>query len=141
MEPTIHDGDVVLLRSVFYEPVNGDIIVFTPRTEERISYIKRVIATEGQTVDIRNGIVYVDRIPLEEKYIAQRIASEYPGQYPKVVPKDCVFVLGDNRNNSCDSRDSITVGMVDEASIIGKAYYRIFPLEEVGSLYWNYNLK
>ena len=141
MEPTLHHKNQLFVYRLGYEPDNGDIIVFKPRGEEKKFYIKRVIATEGQTVDIKGGDVYVDGVKLEEEYISARIASEYPGQYPKTVPEDCVFVLGDNRNASRDSRDEIGVGMVEEKSIVGKALFRIMPLSQFGSVYDNYNLK
>ncbi|MBQ7950859.1 MAG: signal peptidase I [Clostridia bacterium] len=141
MEPTLHDKNRLFVYRLGYEPENGDIIVFEPRGAQNQYYVKRVIATEGQTVDIRDGDVYVDGVKLEEEYIAAKIMSDYPGQYPKTVPEDCVFVLGDNRNASRDSRDETGVGMVEEKSIVGKALFRILPLNEIGGLYDNYNLK
>ncbi|MBO5408135.1 MAG: signal peptidase I [Clostridia bacterium] len=141
MEPTLHHKNQLFVFRLGYEPDNGDIIVFKPRGDQDKYYIKRVIATEGQTVDIKAGDVYVDGVKLEEEYISARIASEYPGQYPKTVPQDCVFVLGDNRNASRDSRDEIGVGMVEEDSIVGKALFRIMPLSQFGGVYENYNLK
>lgn len=141
MEPTLHDKNRLFVYRLGYEPENGDIIVFEPRGAQNQYYVKRVIATEGQTVDIRDGDVYVDGVKLEEEYIAAKIMSDYPGQYPKTVPEDCVFVLGDNRNASRDSRDETGVGMVEEKTIVGKALFRILPLNEIGGLYDNYNLK
>ena len=141
MEPTLHHRNQLFVYRLGYEPDNGDIIVFAPRGDKNRYYIKRVIAVEGQTVDIRNGEVYVDGERLEEDYIAAKITGEYPGQYPKTVPPDCVFVLGDNRNASRDSRDETGVGMVEEKSIVGKALFRILPITQFGGLYDNYNLK
>lgn len=140
MEPTLHHKNQLFVFRLGYEPDNGDIVVFKPRGEENKYYIKRVIATEGQTIDIKNGDVYVDGVLLEEEYISEKIALEYTG-YPKTVPEDCVFVLGDNRNASRDSRDEIGVDMVEEKSIVGKALFRILPLTQIGSVYENYNLK
>lgn len=141
MEPTLHNNNRLFVYRLGYEPQNGDIIVFEPRGAQNQYYVKRVIALEGQTVDIREGEVYVDGVQLQEEYIAAKIMTEYPGQYPKTVPQDCVFVLGDNRNASRDSRDENGVGMVHEDTIVGKALFRIFPFQEIGGLYENYNLK
>ena len=141
MEPTLHDRNRLFVYRLGYEPENGDIIVFEPKGAPKQYYVKRVIATEGQTVNIENGDVYVDGKKLNEGYIAAKIMSDYPGQYPKTVPEDCVFVLGDNRNASRDSRDEAGVGMVEEKSIVGKALFRVFPFNEIGGLYNNYNLK
>lgn len=141
MEPTLHHKNQLFVFRLGYEPDNGDIVVFKPRGDQDKYYIKRVIATEGQTVDIKAGDVYVDGVKLEEEYISARIAMEYPGQYPKTVPENCVFVLGDNRNASRDSRDETGVGMVEEDSIVGKALFRLLPLSQFGSVYDNYNLK
>ncbi len=140
MEPTLHHKNQLFVFRLGYEPDNGDIIVFKPKGDPDKYYIKRIIATEGQTVDIREGDVYVDGVKLEEEYISARIAGEYQG-YPKTVPEDCVFVLGDNRNASRDSRDEFGVGMVEEKSIVGKALFRLLPLSQIGGVYDNYNLK
>ncbi len=141
MEPTLHHQNRLFVYRLGYEPDNGDIIVFKPRGDQNRYYIKRVIAVEGQTVDIKDGEVYVDGEKLHEEYISAKIMSDYPGQYPKIVPEDCVFVLGDNRNASRDSRDETGVGMVEEDSIVGKALFRVLPLSQLGGLYDNYNLK
>lgn len=141
MEPTLHHGNRLFVFRLGYEPSNGDIVVFEPRGDQNRYYIKRVIAVEGQTVDIKNGEVYVDGEQLPEQYISEKIRSEYPGQYPQTVPQDCVFVLGDNRNASRDSRDAVGVGMVEEDSIVGKALFRVFPFNQFGDVYKNYNLK
>lgn len=141
MEPTLHHQNRLFVYRLGYEPDNGDIIVFKPRGDQNRYYIKRVIAVEGQSVDIKDGEVYVDGEKLHEEYISAKIMSDYPGQYPKTVPEDCVFVLGDNRNASRDSRDETGVGMVEEDSIVGKALFRVLPLSQLGGLYDNYNLK
>ena len=98
---------------------------------DRSLIVKRVIAMEGQTVDIdfETGDVYVDGVCLEEDYIAEKIiydGGEYAMEYPIVVPEGHLFVLGDNRNNSADSRLSY-VGMVDERCVLGKALAVAMP--------------
>ena len=131
MYSTLWDGDwILLLSSTFYqEPEYGDIIVACKdsfRDGEPI--IKRVIATEGQTVDIDfdNGIVYVDGRALDEPYTYT--ATNYPEGmvFPITVEEGCVFALGDNRNNSRDSRDP-DIGHIDRREILGKALILVFP--------------
>ena len=135
MEPTLQDKNFLFVLRLGYEPDNGDIIVFKPVSEPKKYYIKRVIATEGQEVDIRSGKVYVDGEELNEPYIEDITQDRYNESYPKTVPENCVFVLGDNRDNSRDSRDAIGVGMVSEDSIVGKAWFRLFPFNKIGGLY------
>ena len=119
MENTLLDGQHLLISDVNYQPKNGDVIVFVPLNQENRStpFIKRVIAVEGQTVEIRSGVVLVDGL-------AQ---SAYP---ETVVPEGYVFVLGDNRTNSHDSRED-DVGMVDVRSILGKVVCRVWPLSTI----------
>ncbi len=136
MNPTLSHGDTLYANRFMYSPEAGDIVIFRPTHSPKTPYIKRVIATEGQEVviDAISGTVTVDGKVLEEDYIAEPLLSAGNMTYPCVVPEDHIFVLGDNRNNSRDSRDA-TVGFVPEDSIIGKAVFRILPLKEFGSLY------
>lgn len=133
MLPTLHDGDKVIASNLFYTPSAGDIIILTKSSFSDEPIVKRVIATEGQTVDIDfdKGEVRVDGVPLEEDYIAEltRRALDFKG--PVTVPEGCVFVMGDNRNGSTDSRDS-RIGMVDTRCILGKVYAIISPLGRLG---------
>ena len=140
MEDTISTGDMVIAEKVslnFREFEHGDIIVFKdPEDYDRI-LVKRVIATEGQTVDLRNGSVYVDGNKLEEDY-TKAGTSSYPLfdtlqeiEYPLVVPDDCVWVMGDNRNNSKDSR---YFGVVNINSIVGCVFVKYWPIEHFGFL-------
>ncbi len=142
MVPTLHHGDKLIVRRIAYEPEAGDIIIFRPASNENTPYVKRVIATEGQVVDIKYNQaedyaeVYVDGVKLDEDYINEEIDINHVGDgvYPRVVPDDCYFVLGDNRNGSTDSRFS-SVGMVTKDSVIGKAQVRVWPLSDIGSIY------
>lgn len=136
MSPTLSHGDTLYTNRFFYTPENGDIIIFRPPNSVETPYVKRVIATAGQTVvvDGKNHTVTVDGKVLDEPYIKEPMLSGGTMQYPCTVPEGYVFVLGDNRNNSRDSRDA-TVGLIPLSNVIGKATFRILPISEFGSLY------
>lgn len=134
MNPTLRQGDKMLVSDLLYKPKQGDVVVFKcDRYDPNKALVKRVIATGGQEVniDFEHGIVYVDGQPLEEDYIAEltHLKSDFIG--PKTVPEGCVFVMGDNRNMSTDSRKT-EIGMVDERMIIGRVYFVIYPLGQMG---------
>ncbi len=135
MLPTLHTGDRVIVSHLFYEPEQGDIVVITKDTIHKKPLIKRVIATEGQTIniDFESGTVQVDGRVLSEPYIKEmtHLKGIYGFQYPVTVPENCVFVMGDNRNDSSDSRD---LGFIREDQILGEAVFRIFPLPDIGAL-------
>ena len=141
MQPTLDGGDNggmgdrVILTHMFYTPQPGDIVVVTkPGTNvENVPIIKRVIATEGQTVDIDfdSGAVTVDGKVLDEPYINEPTYTKGNVTFPVKVKEGCVFVLGDNRNHSLDSRFE-QVGMVDNRYILGKAIFRILPINRMG---------
>ena len=131
MFDTLVDGDyLVLISNVFYtEPKHGDIIVASKdsfRNGECI--VKRVIATEGQEVDIdfEKGIVYVDGEALQEDYIYSETKLYEGISFPLTVSEGCLFVLGDNRMDSKDSR-SPEIGLVDEREILGRAIFLAMP--------------
>ena len=134
MEPTLEGGDRLIISNLFYTPAAGDIVVLSDETGLDEALIKRIIALPGQTVDINeNGEVLVDGKVLSEPYIAERIDENHRGDmtYPLTVPEDSVFVMGDNRNHSTDSRDS-QVGLVDEGEIMGRVIFRLLPLSKIG---------
>ena len=133
MEHTFSDSDSVVISNLFYEPKQGDVVVLRKLSFKEEPIIKRVIAVEGQTVDIdfEKGIVYVDDQPLSEPYIAEPTLTPINFNGKITVPNDCVFVMGDNRNYSVDSRDS-TIGCVDKRYIMGKALLRLLPVEKFG---------
>jgi len=135
MVPTFHDKDSVIISNVLYEPKQGDVIVLRKLAFEEEPIIKRVIAVAGQTVniDFLKGIVYVDGKALDEPYIAEPThnALDFDGEI--TVPENCVFVMGDNRNNSTDSRRSV-IGCVDKRYILGKVLLRILPLNKFGAI-------
>lgn len=135
MVPTLNHGDLLLISNLFYTPENGDIIVFQPVSSYDEPYVKRVIATGGQTVDIdfENWVVTVDGEVVEEDYI-NRVSMpmrDYNNDiYPLEVPEGYLFVMGDNRNGSKDSRHP-EVGLVDERLVIGEVKCRILPFDSI----------
>lgn len=131
MNNTLKDGDYLLvLSNVFYRnPKQGDVIVASKETfDNGAPIVKRVIATEGQVVDIdfEDGVVYVDGVALDEPYTLTP-TSLYEGiDFPLIVGDNCVFVLGDNRNGSRDSRHP-DIGLIDKREIIGKVIFLFIP--------------
>jgi len=144
MRNTLHDGDLLLLQSIGYTPKAGDIVVLNKTTDEALgllggdAIVKRVIATEGQSIyiDYDESVVYVDSVPLEEPYLWELMRPR-PGSHSQqtsfVVPEDCVFVMGDNRNGSTDSRHD-QLGMIHTDYILGRAVCILFPFSDAGLL-------
>lgn len=131
MNHTLLDGDyLLLLGDVFYRnPVRGDIIVASKDTfDNGAPIVKRVIATEGQIVDIdfKQGVVYVDGKPLDEPYTWTPTNLDEGVKFPLEVDEGCIFVMGDNRNGSKDSR-SPEIGLVDNREILGKVIFLFLP--------------
>ena len=136
MWPTLTDGDKMLVSNLFYTPKQGDVVVFkTDRYDPNKALVKRVIATEGQevSIDFDRGVVYIDGSPLEEEYIAELTKTKLDFIGPQTVPEGCVFVMGDNRNASTDSRKK-EIGMVDTRMILGRVYYVIFPMSDLRAI-------
>lgn len=142
MDNTIQIDDHILAEQIFKytkDPIRqGDIITFIDPKDTKLTLIKRVIATGGQTIDLKNGIVYVDGQPLNEPYIngVKTEAAEYTEEntnlkYPYTVPDNYVWVMGDNRGNSADSR---VFGPVPLDSITGRAICIYWPFEHIKAL-------
>ena len=143
MNNTLQDGEIMLIWSLGYTPKQGDIVVLnktpvllTGWTEPR-AIVKRVIATGGQTVDIdyMAGLVYVDGQPLDEPYLPEEMYLPGPTmqQTHWEVPEGSIFVMGDNRNNSTDSRDD-QLGTIDTGYVLGKAVLALWPMERFGAV-------
>ena len=135
MVPTLHGGDRLILRQVAYEPRRGDIVVIDRNTQEEQNLIKRVIGVAGDeiNIDFDWGRVYRNGELLEEPYINEPTWNQFDVEFPVTVPEGCVFVMGDNRNHSDDSRDS-DIGMVDTRRVMGKAVFRFFPFSAIGGV-------
>lgn len=132
MEYTLQDSNRLILSSISYKPHKGDIVVLGLGEIFSDPIIKRVIATEGQEVNIDDeGNVYIDGEKIKEDYIHDKTIKKDYLNYPFVVPKDNIFVMGDNRMNSTDGRN---FGCVDKKYVIGKAIFRIFPFNEIGKI-------
>lgn len=130
MEPTLSDQERLISSRLFYKPQSGDIVVITQPNDRGEALIKRVVATEGQTIDIdfERGDVYVDDVLLNEPYILEKTHQRDDVVFPQTVPEGHVFVMGDNRNNSWDSR-SYGVGMIDTRYILGRVLFRLSLLD------------
>ena len=139
MMQTLQDGDTVLLSGLFFEPEYGDIVFIKTEAYGDTPIVKRVIATAGQTLDIdfTTGDVTVDGVVLNEKYINTPTNNPEGFQGPVTIREGCVFVMGDNRNISLDSR-SDEIGIVDTRQIIGKVMFILIPARDLaGSRAWS----
>lgn len=143
MEPTLQNADRLYVNRFFYTPEKGDVVIFVPQSDPGHPYIKRVIATEGDKVyiDFKTGDVFVNGVLLDEPYIKEKTrttglyilnqekTADYDKDHPIVIKKDHYFVMGDNRNNSKDSRH---LGQIPKEEILGGAVFRFWPLDSIG---------
>lgn len=138
MYPTLHNTDKIITSKLFYTPQQGDIVVFQTSVYGSEPLVKRVIATEGQTVniDFNAGIVYVDGEALDEPYVNAPTYEREDFEGELTVPEGYLFLMGDNRNASTDSRSDM-VGLVDKRSIIGKVYLIAIPGSSDEAREWN----
>lgn len=147
MNHTLHHNDRIIITNLNYEPKNGDIVVISRNVRNSIDdqsldnepIIKRVIAVGGQTVNIDfkdGGKVYVDGKALKDDYISSPTIDNGDVEFPLYVPEGYIFVLGDNRSESLDSRFTVIGenGLVDKRYVLGKAIFRFFPLNKIGAL-------
>lgn len=131
MNPTLHDKDWMILKSFLCSPQKGDIVVIQKKSLNE-PIIKRIIATENDLIDIKEGKVYINgEIKDEKKYIGDSITQSYSSnQFPMRIPKGHYFVMGDNRDNSLDSRFE-EVGIVSRSEILGEAKVIVFPFDRI----------
>ena len=134
MEPTLSDGDNLIVDKISYrihDPQRFDIIIFPYQYQENTYYIKRIIGLPGETVYINDaGEIYINGKLLEENYGLDTIQNPGLASEPITLGKDEYFVMGDNRNNSTDSRFA-SVGEIKRQNIIGKAWVRIYPFNKI----------
>lgn len=135
MLDTLHHGEMLVVSNFLYTPQYGDIVVLTQPTFSYDPIVKRVIATEGQRVniDFEKGVVYVDGVELDEPYTYTPTNVELDTLFPQTVKPGHVFVMGDNRNGSTDSR-AASIGQIDTRKLLGRAYVRILPLDKIANL-------
>lgn len=135
MLPMIHDGDSLIVDKItyrFHDPERFDIIVFPFEYQEGTYYIKRIIGLPGESVRIdEDGNIYINGEILEENYGAEVIENPGNAYNEVILREDQYFVLGDNRNNSSDSRNP-AVGLIHREDIVGRAWLRIFPFDSFG---------
>lgn len=134
METTLSDGDQLIVDKISYrfrDPKRYDIVVFPYHYEKNTYYIKRIIGMPGETVQIVDGLVYINGQPLNEHYGNEIIENPGIVEEPITLGADEYFVMGDNRNNSQDSRNT-NVGLIHRDELLGRAWVRIWPLSDFG---------
>jgi len=136
MEATLQDGDNLIVDKISYrfrDPKRFEVIVFPYRYGEDTFYIKRIIGLPGETIQIKEGVIYINGEALEENYGLEQIevGKEGMAASPITMGEDEYFVMGDNRNNSSDSR-VFDVGLIQKDDMVGRAWIRIWPLDKFG---------
>ena len=134
METTLSDKDQLIVDKMTYrfrDPKRYDIVVFPYQYQDNTYYIKRIIGLPGETVQILSGMVYIDGMRLDEHYGNEIMENPGIAEEPLTLGEDEYFVLGDNRNNSSDSRAS-DVGLIHRKDLIGRAWIRVWPLSQIG---------
>ena len=137
MLPTLQDKDEIIVYHLFYQPKKGDIVIVNDPYEQGKHLVKRVIALEGDKlqIDFENSLIYVNNERLNEPYIYEQEMLRKPDwDIPEIIPENCVFIMGDNRNNSRDSRFS-SVKLINKENILGKVMCVIWPFNRLGNPY------
>lgn len=138
MEPNFHNAEYLLVNKLSYRlaaPKRGDVIVFHPPTAPSVNYIKRIIATPGETVEVKNGQIFVNNTEIDEPYIPAEktlVRNSEAANLKTTLGENEYFVLGDNRDHSSDSREW---GNVPKENIIGKAWVILFPVKNFGLVF------
>ncbi|MCQ2463025.1 MAG: signal peptidase I [Clostridia bacterium] len=132
MMETLHDGDWLAVSAYDAKPQYGQVVIITQPNDYNEPIVKRIIATENQVVDIDfgTGDVFVDGVKLDEPYINNPTTNSYDVQFPVTVPEGCVFVMGDNRQHSSDSRSS-AIGFIDTRYILGQVKYKLVEKDTI----------
>lgn len=135
MKPTLHGGDHLAVQSSFYTPQNGDVIVIDAYISYGKPLVKRIIGMGGDVIDIskETGLVSVNGKQINEPYTSALTSCGEGMVYPVTVPEGKIFVMGDNRPESLDSRDA-SLGFIDKRDILGKVLARITPLNAIGKI-------
>lgn len=133
MEPNFHDGEYLLIDKVSYrfkEPQRGDVVVFISLEDQKLHFIKRVIGLPGEAVEITQNRIFINNNQIQEDYLKRGeqtlIGDNFINDFKTVIPQDHYFVLGDNRQNSKDSR---LIGLIPKQNIVGRAFIVIYPLK------------
>ena len=137
METTLSDKDQLIVDKMTYrfrDPKRYDIVVFPYQYQDNTYYIKRIIGLPGETVQILSGMVYIDGMRLDEHYGNEMMENPGIAEEPLTLEENEYFVLGDNRNNSSDSRAS-DVGLIHRKDLIGRAWIRVWPLSQIGVIH------
>ena len=137
METTLSDKDQLIIDKMTYrfrDPKRYDIVVFPYQYQDNTYYIKRIIGLPGETVQILSGMVYIDGMRLDEHYGNEMMENPGIAEEPLTLDENEYFVLGDNRNNSSDSRAS-DVGLIHRKDLIGRAWIRVWPLSQIGVIH------
>lgn len=137
METTLSDKDQLIVDKMTYrfrDPKRYDIVVFPYQYQDNTYYIKRIIGLPGETVQILSGMVYIDGMRLDEHYGNEIMENPGIAEEPLTLGEDEYFVLGDNRNNSSDSRAS-DVGLIHRKDLIGRAWISVWPLSQIGVIH------
>ena len=137
METTLSDKDQLIVDKMTYrfrDPKRYDIVVFPYQYQDNTYYIKRIIGLPGETVQILSGMVYIDGMRLDEHYGNEIMENPGIAEEPLTLGEDEYFVLGDNRNNSSDSRAS-DAGLIHRKDLIGRAWIRVWPLSQIGVIH------
>ena len=137
METTLSDKDQLIVDKMTYrfrDPKRYDIVVFPYQYQDNTYYIKRIIGLPGETVQILSGMVYIDGMRLDEHYGNEMMENPGIAEEQLTLDENEYFVLGDNRNNSSDSRAS-DVGLIHRKDLIGRAWIRVWPLSQIGVIH------